>query len=262
MNYRHIYHAGSFADVFKHAALCSVLDYLCLKDKPFCYIDSHAGIGLYDLNSDEATRSPEYQHGIAQLILQDHAPDLLLPYLNIVRSVQHTDSLSYYPGSPWIAAQYVRTHDQLILNELHQEDFATLKKNMPQQHNIHYHHRDAYEFLPAILPPTPPRALILMDPAYEQQNEAKKIIEALEKSIKRFAHGIYMLWYPIVDSSHKTLVHDIKKRIAAPIINHELLAHKKYSGLIGSGILIINPPFTIDQTLKTLIEYLEPLFYT
>ncbi len=263
MNYRHIYHAGSFADVYKHAVLCSLLQALCLKDKPYCYIDSHAGVGLYDLNSAEALRSPEYQFGIEKLLILPEVPDILSEYLNIVKSYQDEASLRFYPGSPLIAAHFMRAHDHLILNELHPQDVKALKQNCAKIPNLHCHQRDAYEFLPAILPPVPRRACILIDPPYEKTDESRRIVQTLEKCVKRFATGIYMIWYPIVHArDHQSLVFLLQKHIQLPMIYNEIQLTHKAEGLLGTGMIIINPPWQFESRLKTLTDWCQKFFVT
>lgn len=259
MNYRHIYHAGSFTDVFKHVILCILLNNLQKKGKPFCYIDSHAGLGIYDLSAAEVSRSPEYQQGIAQLITLPALSDEIANYVKIVNSFQKDNLLLTYPGSPLIAAHFLGEHDKLILNELHPEDFIKLKKNMKQYHRAHCHQRDAYEFLPAILPPTPKRGLILIDPPYEKTSEYDDIIDVLKKSLKRFENGIYMLWYPIVNDAHTKLVNKIKTTVKQPIIHAEMISQHSKTRLRGSGVIIINPPWNIENKIICVTEKLKKL---
>lgn len=263
MNYRHIYHAGNFADVYKHAVLCLLLKALCIKEKPFCYIDSHAGVGLYDLNSAEAMRSPEYTAGIAKLFTLPKVPDMLSDYHKIVTSYQDGASLRFYPGSPLIAAHFLRAHDHLILNELHPQDQMTLKRNCRHIAHVHCHERDAYEFLPAILPPTPRRACILIDPPYEKTDESRCIVQALEKCVKRFATGVYVIWYPIVYArDHQSLVLLIQKHIKLPMIYNEMRLTPKTEGLLGTGMIVINPPWQFESKLKALTDWLQEFFVT
>jgi len=257
MNYRHIYHAGNFADVFKHLVLCALLKQFRLKDKPFCYIDSHAGIGLYDLNCDQAQRSPEYQHGIMKLLAADTVSPDFLEDLTIIKSFNDDSNLNYYPGSPLIAAYFLREQDSMILNELHDDDFLTLKKNTQHLAHVSCHKRDAYEFLPAILPPTIRRALILIDPPYEKLTEHTQLINSLKKCLKKFGTGAYLLWYPIVDDSHKKLLRQIKATLTQPIVNYEVMSPGKTSGLLGSGVAIINPPWNIDPTMQQIVDQLN-----
>lgn len=262
MNYRHIFHAGNFADVFKHAIETTLLQRLAEKPNPFVYIDTHAGIGLYDLTCEQAQRSPEYQHGIAKLLSQPQTIPELEPYLTIVKHY-YDDNRRHYPGSVMIASHFIRSQDKMIVNEYHPEDFQTLKHQSKKLGNIHYHHRDAYEFLPAILPPTPNRGLVLIDPPFEQEDEFKKINTMLASSIKRFNNGMYMLWYPIVIKKNINTILNLIHSLKLPILNcyltvGELPAEKR--GLVGSGVMIINPPWKIEDTLSRIGNYLLPLF--
>lgn len=269
MNYRHIYHAGNFADVFKHLVLCTLLKQLRDKNKPFCYIDSHAGIGLYDLHSNETQRSLEYNQGIVKLLEANATSPLFSTYTSIIKAINtpitledanSISNLRYYPGSPLIAAHFLKEQDNIILNELHDEDFLTLKKNTQHLPQVSCHKRHAYEFLPAILPPTPRRALILIDPPYEKRDEYNNIVIALKKSLKKFATGIYLIWYPIVDDSHQTLLRRIQTAVAQPLIHHKIMCRNKSSGLIGSGVAIINPPWKADDAIQQLVSQLTDLF--
>lgn len=259
MNYRHIYHAGNFADVFKHVVLCLILENLKSKGKPFCYIDTHAGLGLYDLTASEVSRSPEYQQGIAKLLNTATHSEELSHYLAIIHAFQKDNTLTHYPGSPLIATHFIGEQDKLILNEWHPQDFISLKRTMYEYPNTHCHHRDAYEFLPAILPPTPKRAVILIDPPYEKTSEYDDIVNVLKKSLKRFETGIYMLWYPIVDDTHHKLVQRIKALTDKPVINYELLSTTKKTGLLGSGVMVINPPWNVENNIKKALTKLQSL---
>ncbi len=261
MNYRHIYHAGNFADVFKHVVLGILLKQLCLKEKPFCYIDTHAGIGLYDLQADEAQRSFEYQHGIMKLLSIPTLGPEFSDYINIVKSFNNNStSLECYPGSPFIAKQFLREYDKMILNELHDQDFLTLKKNIRNIQQACCHKRDAYEFLPAILPPTPRRALILIDPPYEKLSEHTQLIHMLKTGLQKFESGIFVLWYPIVDERHHKLLRQIHSSITQPIQHYEIRSQSKKEGLIGSGVVIINPPWNTDTPIQNVVKRLNQIF--
>ena len=263
MNYRHIYHAGHFADVFKHCLLTIVLKHLCQKEKPFVYIDTHAGTGKYDLSTEEVIRSPEYQQGIEILLKQKTIIPEMQSYVEIIKPYIQDNILQYYPGSPLIAEHFIREQDEMILNELHDEDFASLKLNLKKIKNCHFHHRDAYEFLPAILPPDIKRGVILIDPPYEKKSEYSDIVETLEKSIKRFPNGIYMIWYPIVSNEYQILLKKIKSNIHADMIETHFTIKpipNEKEGLIGTGMIIINPPYQMDATAKRVTRYLEELY--
>lgn len=263
MNYRHIYHAGGFADVFKHSILVHLLLSLAIKDKGYCYIDTHSGIGLYDLQREEAQRSPEFLNGIKVLNQLKNVPAELKPYLSIIQNQQRGEDLRFYPGSPLIATKLVRQQDMLILNEQHPKDFKTLKTCFQNKNNTHCHQRDAYEFLPAILPPLLSRALILIDPAYEIPNEYEKLLEMLIKATTRFSSGIYAIWYPIKSHSpHIFLKKCAKQGFSNPLVAELILSDDRSgeSGMIGCGMLILNPPWKIEEKLTVINQFLWESF--
>ena len=227
MNYRHIYHAGNFADLMKHLILIAILKKLHEKDKPFTVLDAFAGIGIYDLSSTEAQKTKEYENGIARLLeylknrypresqgigpiknlhtkplkpfsgFDDEVNHIISSYISIIDSLGLPD---LYPGSPYIISQLLRKHDELIASELHPQDYAQLKYHMLPEHNTAIHHIDGYNAIKAFLPPKNLRGLVLLDAAFEVKNEYLKIIDALKLIKKRFSAGIVMIWYPIKDS--------------------------------------------------------------
>lgn len=262
MNYRHIYHAGNFADVFKHSILTLLLEYLCRKDKPCVFIDTHAGLGLYDLLDERAQKTKEAESGILRLLQEPKPIDELSKYLDIVKSFKQ-DGQQLYPGSPLIMQAMQREFDHLVLNELHPEDSVTLKKQLKGGHNVHIHQRDAYELLPAILPPKPARGLILIDPPFEKRDEFSRFKTAIQKSLKRFATGTYVFWYPIVDKSYVNKIIEIKRAVNVDVLKAEITLDKVYhanQGLIGCGVLIINPPWQIEQPIENITRYLKSVF--
>lgn len=262
MNYRHIFHAGNFADVFKHIVLIALIQALQRKEKGCVLIDTHAGIGLYDIESLSAQRNPEYLHGIVPLLQNPNIPyPVIKKYLDLVKNIQPNNKLKYYPGSPLIMSQLLRPQDILILNELHPEDYALLKKQFHDS-RIHIHHRDAYEFLPAILPPTPRRGLVFIDPPYEKKDDFSKLPQLLAKTIKLFPQGIFAVWYPIVHNEHYKLLHDISG--LGKVFHTELVLTKIYdshkNGLRGSGMVIVNVPYKIEETINPVTRWLEKFY--
>ncbi|MCW5589976.1 MAG: 23S rRNA (adenine(2030)-N(6))-methyltransferase RlmJ [Legionellales bacterium] len=263
MNYRHIYHAGNFADVFKHAITVTLLEALTVKPKPLVYIDTHAGIGGYDLTQEEALRSQEYQQGIVKLLNEPTVIPELFSYLTLIRKYSIAPELSFYPGSPVVAQAFLREIDRMILNEFHPEDYKQLKKNVGNRGNIHCHQRDAYEFLPAILPPNPARALILIDPPYEKISEFDDLFFLVKKSLTKFAHGIYAIWYPIVDERHHAFISRLLQSLHTPTLHAWLTRtsiQPERQGLIGTGMIIINPPWQIEHKIMPITEFLGHLF--
>jgi 23S rRNA (adenine2030-N6)-methyltransferase len=263
MNYRHFYHVGSFADVFKHSLLTAVIDALCQKDKPFCYIDTHAGIGNYDLTREETQRSKEYREGIQKLLHAKDPPPDLSHYIELINAYQQHGDLHCYPGSPVLAKRLLRPGDQLIVNEFHPADYQTLKYSLGKSPNIHCHHRDAYEFLPAVLPPSPARACILIDPPYERSDEFPAIMSCLHHALQRFPSGVYMIWYPIVSLQHRTFTRQILREKLAPTLITEMTLTaipEEKSGMIGCGMVILNPPWKIEKSIASHTQYLAALF--
>ena len=264
MNYRHIYHAGNFADVVKHSILSLLVNYLRQKESPFCYIDTHAGEGLYDLNSSESIKTKEAMEGIQRII--DYSgthPICIHNYLESVKSFQWSSTLNQYPGSPLLVSRWLRERDQMILNELHPEINRLLKQNLLKQKNVTIHQRNAYEFLPSILPPKYPRGLILLDPPFENKTENKDMECVLRKSLLRWQQGIYLIWYPLtVKVKHNfkefLIENGLKKYLIAEFTIANQLEITK--GLIGCGFLIINPIWKLAESLSQLLNHLGKIF--
>lgn len=264
MNYRHIYHAGNFTEVVKHCALTLIIDYLCKKEAPFCYIDTHAGEGIYNLSSVEAEKTGESVAGVGRIIGDmAHHPACMDLYLQSLKPYQMGDKLTHYPGSPGFVYPRLRPQDTMILNEYHPETAERLKKNFYGKPQVMIHQRDAYEFLPAILPPPVARGLVLIDPPFEQKNENEKIQVMLEKSLKRWAHGIYMVWYPVTTlrSWHVEsvpLYSGMENYLMAELTIATEDSRSK--GLLGCQLLIINPPWKLAETLSILLKHLWGIF--
>lgn len=200
MHYRHSYHAGNFADVFKHVVVCGLLDALNRKDKPWCYLETHAGAGAYDLAGEGATRTGEWREGIARLYTsvpteRGDAP-ALADFLEVVRAFNPGGVLRHYPGSPMFARAFARERDRLVLCEKVPEVAADLKENLKGERRIAFHQRDGYE-AHALLPPAEKRGLVLVDPPFERADEFEAAGALLEKGLARFPGGIWAIWYPL-----------------------------------------------------------------
>jgi len=260
MNYRHLYHAGNFADVFKHIILVALLESLQKKENAFCFLETHAGAGSYDLTSSAAQKGKEFENGIFKLISEKNKPPLVETYLSIVRQ-NNPDStdLRFYPGSPYFAKQLLRPQDRMILSELHKETFLSLKKYIPPNKQIALHHQDGYETLNAFLPPKERRGLVLIDPPYEQSDESTTTIKQLVNALQRFETGIYALWYPIKTRAQTDTFHrKIQSQISRPTLSAELsiFPEDTPTHLNGSGMLIVNPPWLLDNQLKIVLPWL------
>lgn len=260
MNYRHIFHAGSFADVFKHIILIGLIRALCRKETPFCYVDTHAGLGYYDLLSFSAQKTQEFAQGVAKLLKLAHTqmPEWARDYLKIIKPLNDTTDLQYYPGSPRIVRALLRPQDRMILSELHQDDVQILKQEFKNDKQVAVHHMNGYQTLKAFLPPNERRGLVLIDPAYEVNDEFERMITALEIALLRWSTGIYAIWYPIKD---RDLIMDFYRRLKysgiSKILCSELSVRDDItSELNACGMVIINPPWKFDEDLSSVLRWL------
>jgi 23S rRNA (adenine2030-N6)-methyltransferase len=259
MNYRHAYHAGNFADVMKHAILALVIDYLKRKEAPFLVLDTHAGIGTYDLNGIEAQKTGEWRNGIGKVLSESDFPAELTPYLECVRSLNPAGAMTRYPGSPSLAAMLTRPQDRLALVELHPADLGTLKRTTVNDARAGIHHMDGYEALKALLPPPERRGLVLIDPPFEVKDELERLRRGLTRALKRWPTGLFLVWYPIKAGAQIERFHaDLTMLGLPPTLAAEIHLHPQpeATGLIGSGLAIINPPWTLEKSLETLLPWL------
>lgn len=262
MNYRHAFHAGNFVDVFKHIVLVALIKSFFRKDTPFCFQDTHAGTGVYDLLSENAQKSKEFENGITKIMAADCSLPLIQEYKSLVRAVNPTNTLQYYPGSPEIVRQLLRPEDRMVLSELHEEEYLNLKKYFARQKKekqIAIHLQDGYQSLKAFLPPKEKRGLILIDPPYENPNELEEIIERIPHALKRFETGVYAIWYPIKHYAQiERFHHAMKSNIERPMLITELSIYPENiaTHLNGSGLLIINPPWQLDREIEALLPFL------
>jgi 23S rRNA (adenine2030-N6)-methyltransferase len=265
MNYRHAYHAGNFADVLKHAVLSLTLVHLKKKEAPFRVIDTHAGIGMYDLAGEEAGKTGEWRGGIGRLLGADTAPlpaaaaELLKPYLAAVEALNPDGALRNYPGSPSLALALMRADDRLVANELHPEDAATLRRTLARDRRAKVLELDGWLALKAQLPPKERRGVVLVDPPFEEAGELDRIATGLDNARRRFSGGIYLLWYPIKDPRPVARFHQALAKVAPPeSLAVELLirAPDNPDRLNGCGLIVLNPPFTLAGDLDVLLPVL------
>lgn len=259
MNYRHSYHAGSFADVFKHTVLVMLIQALLVKNKPFCYFDTHAGTARYDLDSEPAQKSREFETGIARVWSASQPPLEAATYLEVVKSFNHSPSFPhFYPGSPSFVRHLLRPDDCMILCELHPEDAQQLKQEFRHDKQVAVHQRDGYEALKALLPPKERRGLVLIDPPYEHKNEVHHICTAINAALQRWETGIYAIWYPLKDETLTKQLHQAIKSLTEKILITELSIYPEdlSLSLFGSGMIIINPPWQFEQQLQKLLPWL------
>jgi 23S rRNA (adenine2030-N6)-methyltransferase len=265
MNYRHAYHAGNFADVVKHAALTRLVEYLKLKDKAFRVVDTHAGIGLYDLSSEEAQKTGEWRDGIGRVIgstLRPEAAALLAPYVEAVRAANPDGGLKCYPGSPMIIRHLLRKQDRLSAIELHPGDARSLAERFAGDFQTRVMELDGWLALGAHLPPKEKRGLVLVDPPFEQEGEFRRLVDGLSKAHHRWPGGIYALWYPIKD---RRAVNSFRSSLMdagiAKIVDlrFEIRAPSPEPRLDGSGLIVVNPPYTFEREMRAILPALHKL---
>lgn len=262
MNYRHIYHAGNFADALKHSVLVALLEQLKHKQTPFCYLDTHAGAGHYEANDPEAIRGNEFGTGVRPLLAAHRLPASVHAYLNLVRSFnsQTGGLLQRYPGSPLLAASVMRESDRLLLCELQAAETSELRRLFARDSRVNVHCRDGYEALGALLPPAERRGLVLIDPPFEaQEQEYDQIINRLQAAWQRWPTGIYLVWYPI---KLRQTISRFHRRLAdsgmSKMLVGELCLHPDDTAmrLNGCGLLLVNPPWRFEQVLGEILDAL------
>jgi 23S rRNA (adenine2030-N6)-methyltransferase len=264
MNYRHIYHAGNICDVVKHAVLVLLMEHVRMKDNAFCVLDTHAGVGLYDLQDERAAKTNEAQNGISKLLA---APPIaeLKTYYDILQKLNPQGDVRYYPGSPLLIYHLLRAQDKLIACELHEEDARELRRNFHEHKNAHIHRRDAYEALRAFLPPEEKRGCVLIDPPFEQPDEFEKLAAAVIEAHKRWPQGMFLIWYPIKERPtiwrfHEALIAaGTPKMLCAEFIYEEEIRADR---LNGCGLILINPPWQMDERLRQLLPALHEALKT
>ena len=265
MNYRHAYHAGNFADIVKHVVLARLIDYLKRKDKPFRVIDTHAGTGLYDLSSVEAQKTGEWRDGIGRLMqgtLDAEAAALAAPYLEAVRAVNPQGGLTAYPGSPLLARHLLRRQDRLSALELHPQDAERLKALFAGDVQVRVMELNGWLALGAHLPPKEKRGLVLVDPPFEEEGEFDRLLDGLKKAHRRWPGGIYALWYPIKDRAAVAAFRRGLAESGVPKLLDVAFEVRPFSGearLDGSGMVVANPPFTLESELRVLLPALHRL---
>jgi len=270
MNYRHTYHAGNAADVVKHAIVALILAHLKRKDAPFFVLDSHAGLGTYDLAAAEAEKTGEWRSGIGRLLAESSPPEEVAEYLAVVRRLNPEGGLRWYPGSPALAAALTRPQDRLAFVELHPDDQGALRRRFVNDRRVGIHHGDGYAALKSLLPPPERRGLVLIDPPYEAGDETTVLRRNLGEALKRWRGGIFVIWYPIkrrsvVDRFHADLamLGPPPTLVAEVTVRNGEDSKRRTSGeserLVGSGLVIVNPPWQLDGALATLLPQLAAI---
>ena len=259
MNYRHAYHAGNFADVFKHVLLTRILLYLKRKDGPLRFIDTHAGIGLYDLTGEEAARTGEWRGGIGRMakLPPGAAHDLLQPWLNAVGPLDAQGRPILYPGSPALAQALLRPQDRMTFSDLHPGDARLLAQNMGRDKRVQVVVGDGYKVLNGMVPPPERRGLVLIDPPFEQTGEFVQMEAALLKAQRKWRAGLFALWYPLKDGSADLFA----ARLAAGGIKRILrlriaIGDIQSPGLNACALVIVNPPFVLEAEARIILPAL------
>lgn len=263
LSYRHAFHAGNHADVLKHYVLGLVLAYTVQKDKPFWYIDTHAGAGMYSLSEGYATQNAEFEQGVNKLMAAKNLPKPLADYVAQIQSF-NAGSMTLYPGSPSIAELYLRADDRMRLFELHPNDYKILYENFQGfGKQVKIEMQNGFTGIKACLPPQPRRAVVLIDPPYEDKQDYEHVVDTIKDSLKRFPTGTYIVWYPILQRTEPAEMLDSLKRLNVPDWLHVSMTINAPSpegyGMHGSGLFIINPPWTLPKTLAETMPVLTQL---
>jgi 23S rRNA (adenine2030-N6)-methyltransferase len=260
LSYRHLFHAGNFADVFKHALLARLMIALGGKGKPFCYLDTHAGTGRYDLSHEWAWKRREFENGISKLWDRKDLPAALAPYMDIVRVENPKGRLRYYPGSPLIAIKLRRPGDRVVLTELNKSDFTELETHVARAHHVSAHCMDGYQALKAFLPPAEKRGLVLLDSSFDRPREFQRIVKALKEAHLRWATGTYAIWYPLMErAAMRDFAWSVEKSGIRKVLRLEMIigAVDEDNFMRGCGMLVINPPWKFDAEARPLLDWLS-----
>ena len=264
LSYRHAFHAGNHADVLKHYVLSLVLAYFNEKNKPYWVVDTHAGAGTYALGGEFAQKNAEFENGIARLIAAKNLPESLENFVDIIKIYNENNQLNFYPGSPKIAETFLRADDKLRLFELHPSDCKILLENFAgRTRQTKIDMQDGFIGIKACLPPPSKRAVVLIDPPYELKTDYQAVVNCIRDSLKRFATGTYLIWYPLLQRPEPAEM--IKQLLAlnTDFLQAEMTVQAptiEGYGMHGSGMFIINPPYTLpkilEETMPTLTQLL------
>ena len=261
LSYRHSFHAGNHADVLKHIVLMLIIESLQQKEKGFYYLDTHAGAGLYRLFSQEAEKTAEYAEGIGRLWQHDDLPTEVDRYVKLIRKLNYGGKeLRYYAGSPLLAANLLRPQDRALMMELHPSDFPLLRNNFKAFENVTVKIGDGFQQVKATLPPKERRGLVLIDPPYELKEDYDLVVKAIEEGYKRFATGVYVIWYPVVlRQQTKRMIKGLEATGIRKILQIELAVRpdSDQRGMTASGMIVINPPWTLEKQMKSILPYLS-----
>ena len=259
LSYRHQFHAGNVSDVFKHALLSRLLIALARKDKPYFMLDTHAGLGLYDLEHPWSQKTAEWRKGIGRVWARADAPEALQPYLDAVRADNADGHLRHYPGSPRIARRLMRADDRLAVCELNNDDFATLKTVLGNARHTAIHNQDGFSAIRAFLPPQERRGLTFIDASFDQADEFGRITRRIKEAHARFATGMIAVWYPLMaPSAMQAFARSLQAAGLPKTLQLELTVHPDdwTEHIRGSGMVIVNPPYGLDKEARPLLDWL------
>jgi 23S rRNA (adenine2030-N6)-methyltransferase len=258
-HYRHLFHAGNFADVFKHVLLTRLLIALGAKEKPYFYLDTHAGTGRYDLAHEWAWKTREFETGIGKLWDRKDFPEALAPYMDAVRSENPKGRLRFYPGSPLITLKLRRPDDRILLTELNKTDCAELDALVARKRHVAVHLMDGYQALKTFLPPKERRGLVLLDSSFDRSGEFRRIVKALKGAHQLWPTGMYAAWYPLMEpGAMRGFARDVGKSGIRKVLRLELLVREPGPGatMPGCGMLVVNPPWKFDAEARPLLGWL------
>ena len=260
MNYRHHFHAGNFADVMKHSLLMGLLAALKKKDTAFCFIDTHAGAGIYDLHAGQAQKTGEYQQGIARLDDHRGAPPMVAEYLQGVLACQAAGARSSYPGSPWLGVRRLRPQDRAVFMDVQHAEAASLRHHFKDDARVSVHERSAYEGLKALIPPKEKRGLVLIDPPYELERDAyPQVVRLITEAHAKWPTGMFAVWFPIKQRAPIVRFYRELMNSGIPkLLTLELLVQPDDNalGLNGTGLLVVNPPWGFDDAARQTLDWL------
>ncbi|MDW6018545.1 23S rRNA (adenine(2030)-N(6))-methyltransferase RlmJ [Vibrio plantisponsor] len=260
LSYRHSFHAGNHADVVKHIVQSLILNALQQKDKPFVYHDTHSGVGRYDLTHEWSEKTGEYKQGIARIWQQYNVPEDIQSYLDAIKVLNQGDELRYYPGSPRVARAHLRPQDRMVLTELHPSDYPLLEQEFDRDRQVSIYKEDGFQRLKASLPPQERRGLVLIDPPYELAKEYRDVVNAIAQSYKRWATGIYAIWYPVVNRCDiEDMIEGLENLGITKILQIELGVSPDTNerGMTASGMIVINPPWKLESQMKEILPFLK-----
>ncbi len=260
LSYRHSFHAGNHADVVKHIVQSLILNALNQKEKPYVYHDTHSGVGRYDLTHEWSEKTGEYKQGIARLWQADNLPEEIQSYLEAIQSLNQDNTLRYYPGSPRVARAHIRSQDRMVLTERHPSDHPLLEQEFHRDRQVSIFKEDGFKRLKASLPPKERRGLVLIDPPYELSHEYRDVVNAIAQAHKRWATGIYAIWYPVVNRHDiDDMLTGLEKLGIRKILQIELgvSADTNERVMTASGMIVINPPWKLESQMNEILPILK-----